>query len=87
MSNGFSVSKGVSGRQKLMSTIQKYKKTRSLAAEKLATKVASMSRSQLKGKLLTLKTRFPMDFTQEYLDSLSSEKLRHILLAAQLNGK
>ena len=70
-----------------MSIIQKCKKTRSLSAEKLATKVASMSRSQLKRKLLTLKTRFPMDFTQEFLDSLSSEKLRHILLAAQLNAK
>ena len=62
-------------------------KTRSLLAEKVAVKLAGLGKSQLKRKLLSLKGRFPLDFTEEYLDSLSTDKLRHILLAAQLNAR
>ena len=69
-----------------MTTVQKYKRTKSPSAEKLAASMAGMSRSQLKRKLLSIKTRFPLDFTEEFLDSLSSDKLRHILLAALLNS-
>jgi len=70
-----------------MSTIQKCKKTRSSSAEKLAAKLAGMSKPQLKCQLLSLKTGFPLDFTEEFLDSLNSDKLRHILLAARLNSR
>jgi len=73
--------------RKQMTTIQKCKKTRSLAAEKLAAKLAGMSRTQLKRKLWSLKANFPLDFTEEFLDSLSSDKLRHIILAAYLNSR
>ena len=73
--------------QELMSTIGKCKKTRSSSAEKLAAKLAGMSKPQLKRQLLSLKAGFPLDFTEEFLDSLSSDKLRHILLAARLNSR
>ena len=70
-----------------MTTVQKCKRAKSPSAEKLTTNLAGMSRSQLKRKLLSLKTRFPLDFTEQFLDSLSSDKLRHILLAALINSR
>ena len=72
---------------KTMNTCLKTKKAKTVEAERIATKLASMSRSQLKGSLRSLKARFKMDFTDEFLDSLSKDKLRHILLAALLNGR
>ena len=86
MGDRFMVAGGL-GSRKHMSTIQKCKTSKSLSAEKLATNLAGMSRSQLKRKLLSIKTRFPLDFTEEFLNSLSSDRLRHILLAAQLNSR
>lgn len=53
----------------------------------MSVKVASMSRSQLKWALLSLQTRFRMDFTEEFLESLSKDRLRHILLAALLKAQ
>ena len=72
---------------KTMNTCLKTRKGKAVEAERIATKLASMSRSQLKGSLRSLKARFRMDFTDEFLDSLSEDKLRHILLAALLNGR
>ena len=57
------------------------------SADKMSVKVASMSRSQLKWTLLSLRTRFRMDFTEEFLESLSKDRLRHILLAALLKAQ
>lgn len=57
------------------------------SADKMSVKVASMSRSQLKWALLSLQTRFRMDFTEEFLESLSKDRLRHILLAALLKAQ
>ena len=70
-----------------MNTSLKTRKAKTVEAERIAAKLASMSRSQLKGSLRSLKTRFRMDFTDEFLDSLSKNKLSHILLAALLNGR
>ena len=72
---------------KTMNICLKTKKGKTVEAERIATKLASMSRSQLKGSLRSLKARFRMDFTDEFLDSLGKDKLRHILLAALLNGR
>ena len=72
---------------KTMNTYLKTRKSKTVEAERIAAKLASMSRSQLKGSLRSLKARFRMDFTDEFLDSLSKDKLRHILLAALLNGR
>ena len=69
-----------------MSPSRKWSKIGADSADKIATRLASLSRSQLKRQLLTMRTRFRLDFTEEFLDSLSRDKLQHILLAAQLNA-
>ena len=44
--------------------------------------IDSMSKSEIKSQIMTFKGRFEFDFTDAYLDSLSIDKLRHILVAA-----
>ncbi|MBN1436934.1 MAG: hypothetical protein JW936_07655 [Sedimentisphaerales bacterium] len=55
--------------------------------ERLACQIASMSRKKVTAALLGFRGKFKMDFTRNYLDSLSLDRLRHILLAAYLNRK
>jgi hypothetical protein len=55
--------------------------------EKLACTIASMNRESLARMLREMQCGFPMDFTDEYLDSLSLERLQHIVLAAYINSK
>ena len=70
-----------------MSTKLDWRKGSTRKAERTATDLASMSRSQLKRRLRSVKVRFKMDFTDKFLDSLSKDELRHVLLAAQLNAR
>jgi len=44
-----------------------------------------MGRSGLVGVLGRMQCGFPMDFTDEYLATVSLERLRHIVLAAALH--
>lgn len=44
--------------------------------------INDMTRTEIKTRIMTFKGRFEFDFTDAYLDSLSLEKLRHILIAA-----
>ena len=69
-----------------MKTAVKWKKG-GRSVEKIAVKLAGLNRAQLRGQLLNMRTRFRMDFTAEYLDSLSKDRLRHILLAAHLKAR
>ena len=57
------------------------------SADKIAAKVAGMSRSQLKWTLLSLRRRFRLDLTEQFLESLCTDRLRHILLAALLETR
>jgi len=50
--------------------------------EQTASSINSLNKSELKRRLTNFKGIFKLDFTEEYLDSLSIDKLRHILLAA-----
>jgi len=50
--------------------------------EQTASSLNSLNKSELKRRLTNFKGSFKLDFTEEYLDSLSVDKLRHILLAA-----
>jgi hypothetical protein len=50
--------------------------------EKLCSEVAALSKNELKRRLLHFHGRLKMDFTEDYLDGLALDKLRHILLAA-----
>jgi hypothetical protein len=46
-----------------------------------------MGRSELIALLRAADCAFRLDFTDEYLDSLSVERLRHIALAAKLHTR
>jgi len=52
--------------------------------EELASLVGSMNKSQVKHRLMHFQGPPRLDFTEEYLDGLSADRLRHILLAAML---
>ncbi len=53
-------------------------------ADELACQIATMNRRRITQELLNFQGRFKMDFTPQYLESLSEDRLRHILLAAKL---
>ena len=52
--------------------------------EKLVTDLAEMGRDDLIERLRATNCGFPMDFTEEFLRSVSLNRLRHIVLAACL---
>lgn len=54
--------------------------------ERITVGVASMNREAVKQELLQFEGRFKLDFTEDYLESLSLDRLRHILLAAKLQN-
>jgi hypothetical protein len=55
--------------------------------EQTATSIASLGRDELKRRIRNFRGRFRLDFTEEYLNNLSVDRLRHILLAALINAK
>ncbi len=54
--------------------------------EKEATTIATLGRNELTTRIKNFRGRFKLDFTEEYLNKLSVDRLRHILLAALLNA-
>lgn len=55
--------------------------------EQTATSLTSLGRQELTRKIKNFQGRFKLDFTKDYLDHLSVDRLRHILLAALINAK
>jgi hypothetical protein len=55
--------------------------------DQTATSIATLGRNELKRQIRGFRGRFKLDFTEDYLDSLSVDRLRHILLAALVNAK
>jgi hypothetical protein len=55
--------------------------------EQTATSIASLDRDELKRRIRNFKGRFKLDFTDNYLNTLGVDRLRHILLAALINAK
>ena len=53
----------------------------------MATSIASFGRNEVKKRIKNFKGRFRLDFSDEYLDKLTVDRLRHILLAAMINAK
>ncbi|MGD8786746.1 MAG: hypothetical protein PVJ60_04915, partial [Phycisphaerales bacterium] len=51
------------------------------------TSIAALERNELTRRIRNFKGRFRLDFTEDYLEKLSVERLRHILLAASINAK
>jgi hypothetical protein len=55
--------------------------------EKTSTRLSGLNRNQLTNQIKNFKGRFRLDFTEEYLQRLSDDRLRHILLAAVITSK
>lgn len=55
--------------------------------EQVSTSIAVLGRSELKTKIKNFRGRFKLDFTDDYLDKIDIDRLRHILVAALLNAK
>jgi hypothetical protein len=55
--------------------------------EKTAISIAGLDREQLTSNIKNFKGGFKLDFTDEYLNKLSVDRLRHVLLAAVFNAR
>ncbi len=55
--------------------------------ERTAVSIASLNKTQLKSRIKNFRGRFKLDFTEDYMNKLSADRLRHILLAALINTK
>jgi len=55
--------------------------------EQQATTIAALGKEELKKRIRNFHGRFKLDFSEEYLNNLSVDRLRHILLAALINAK
>ncbi len=55
--------------------------------EQTTVSLASLGKTELKKRIKNFKGRFRLDFTDTYLENLSADRLRHILLAALINAK
>jgi hypothetical protein len=55
--------------------------------EQLVVSIAALGRDELKTRIKDFRGRFKLDFSDAYLDGLSLDRLRHILLAALINAK
>ena len=56
-------------------------------AEQVAASLADLGRDDLKKRIKDFRGRFKLDFSDDYLDALSLDRLRHLLLAALINAK
>jgi hypothetical protein len=55
--------------------------------ERQVNSVSALSRKELKRRIKNFHGRFKLDFTDDYLNKISVERLRHILLAALITSK
>ncbi len=54
--------------------------------EQSATAVVGMGKSELKKRIRRFNGRFRLDFSDDYLNGVNVDRLRHILLAAIINA-
>ena len=55
--------------------------------EQTATSLAALGRDELEKRIKNFNGRFRLDFTEDYLNNISVDRLRHILLAALINAR
>lgn len=55
--------------------------------EQSATTVVSMGKSELKKRIRSFNERFRLDFSDDYLNGVNADRLRHILMAAMINAR
>jgi hypothetical protein len=53
--------------------------------ERTAMSIATLGKDELKKRIKNFRGRFELDFTDDYLNKLTPDRLRHILLAAIIN--
>ena len=54
--------------------------------EQAANTIAALNREQLTKRIRNFKGRFKLDFSDDYLNQLSVDRLRHVLLAVLINA-
>ncbi len=55
--------------------------------EQSITTVVGMGKSELKKRIRSFNGRFRLDFSDDYLNGVNADRLRHILMAAMINAK
>ena len=55
--------------------------------ERTTASIAALGRAEITRRIRNFRGRFKLDFTEDYLNNLSIDRLRHILLAALINAK
>ena len=55
--------------------------------EQMAASLTDLGRDDLKKRIKDFRGRFKLDFSDDYLDALSLDRLRHLLLAALINAR
>jgi hypothetical protein len=55
--------------------------------EQTATSLTALGKNELKKRIKNFKGRFKLDFSDDYLNNLTVDRLRHVLLAALINAK
>lgn len=55
--------------------------------EQASTSVSELGRTELKWQIKNFHGRFKLDFSDDYLDAVSVDRLRHILLAAIITAQ
>jgi hypothetical protein len=50
------------------------------------TSITALDRNELTRRIRGFRGRFKLDFTEDYLNNISVDRLRHILLAALINA-
>lgn len=56
------------------------------SSDDLTVSICSLGKSELKRRIKSFKGKFKLDFSEEYLNSLGIDRLRHILMAALLTN-
>ena len=62
-----------------------HSKSPTKSAEDLANRLATMGREDLIRLLRAMHCKFALDFTDEFLRTISEDRLRHIVLGASLH--
>jgi hypothetical protein len=55
--------------------------------EQASTSIGTLDREELKRRIKNFKGRLRLDFTDDYLENLPIDRLRHVLLAALINNR
>lgn len=60
--------------------------TPSNSFEEISSSISSLNKPEVKRRIVNLKSKLNLDFTDSYLESIGLDKLRHILFAAMVTA-